>query len=63
MDSLLRCERCSHGATSHDGSGCELATCACLATRDQVVALGIEAAKEEMRRFWERPSDSFGETA
>jgi hypothetical protein len=63
MDGLLRCERCGHGATAHDGSGCEVAACACGATRDHVVTLGIEAAKEEMRRLWERPADSLGETA
>jgi hypothetical protein len=63
MDGLLRCERCGHGAPSHDGSGCELESCACVATREQVVTLGIEAAKEEMRRLWERPVESFGERA
>jgi hypothetical protein len=58
MDGLLRCEHCGHGATSHDGSGCEIDTCACAATREQVVSLGIEAAKEEMQRLWGRPTDS-----
>jgi hypothetical protein len=58
MDGLLRCELCGHGATSHDGSGCEFETCACVATREYVVALGIEAAKEEMQRLWGRPAQS-----
>ncbi len=54
MDGLVRCERCGHGATIHD-AGCEVARCGCRATREDVVAAGIAAAREEIRRLWERP--------
>jgi hypothetical protein len=63
MDTLLRCDRCRHGAPSHDGSGCEVADCDCRATREQVVGFGIDAAKEEIRRLWERPIEPLGGSA
>jgi hypothetical protein len=56
MDRLLQCEECRHGATAHDSLGCETLGCRCTASREDVVAAGILAAKEEIRAMWERPS-------
>jgi hypothetical protein len=56
VDGLLRCEKCRHGAISHEGLGCDVRACKCTATREEVIAHGIEVAKEEIRMMWERPS-------
>ncbi|MDQ2857676.1 MAG: hypothetical protein M3R53_03365 [Candidatus Eremiobacteraeota bacterium] len=55
MDSLLQCDACRHGAALHDGSGCEVVRCACLLTREDLIADGLAAAKQEIRTLWERP--------
>jgi hypothetical protein len=56
METLLICDRCRHGAIAHDAAGCELIECRCTASRQEIVDMGIAAAREEIRLMWERPS-------
>jgi hypothetical protein len=50
IESLVRCETCSHGIGSHDGSGCS--DCSCGHTTQDVIEQALEAAREEIRQVW-----------